>query len=71
MVTNVMAELVSVWGKLMSFFADTLFDSVTAFFYDAEQGTLTFPGIFAVIMAGIALILLVFNLIRSFMPMHG
>ena len=62
-----------VWTAVMTWFV-TLFPQVTQFFVttsaDGAQ-ELTFAGVCAVIMAGIALVLLVFNLIRSFLPMRG
>ena len=58
----------TVWTAIATWFA-TLFPVVTEFFY--VDGELTFAGTCAVIMAGVALILLVFNLIRSFLPMRA
>ena len=59
---------VSVWTELGKFLTTT-WSSLLSLFY-AEDG-LTFVGGMAVIMAGIALILLAFNLIRSFFAMRG
>lgn len=62
-----------VWSAVMTWFV-TLFPQVSTFFVvDGADGAkeLTFAGVCAVIMAGVALILLVFNLIRSFLPMRG
>ena len=62
-----------VWSAVMTWLV-TLFPQVTSFFVTAGTDgamELTFPGVCAVIMAGVALILLVFNLIRSFLPMRG
>lgn len=68
------AAFTKVWSALLTWFT-TLFPAVTEFFYTAGDsdgaGELTFAGTCAVIMAGVALILLVFNLIRSFLPMRG
>lgn len=65
---------IEVWGKIMAFIV-TIFQNISGVFWDAAandgKGGLTFIGIMAIIMAGIALILLVFNLIRSFFPMRG
>lgn len=65
---------VGVWGEIMSFFV-TIFTNISQVFWDTTAnegaGGLTFVGIMAIIMAGVALILLVFNLIRSFFPMRG
>ena len=62
------AAITQVWSLVLNWLA-TVFPVVTAFFYDGEN--LTFMGLFAVVMAGVALVLLVFNLIRSFLPMRG
>lgn len=62
------SAFVTVW-EAVSTFLTSLFPDVIALFY-AESG-LTFVGTMAVVMAGIGLILLVFNLIRSFFSMHG
>lgn len=62
------SAFVTVW-EAVSTFLTSLFPDVIALFY-ASDG-LTFVGTMAVIMAGIGLILLVFNLIRSFFSMHG
>lgn len=64
------AQFTEVWTGISTYLTD-LFPKVTALFYDAESSKLTFVGTMAVIMAGIALILLVFNLIRSFFAMRG
>lgn len=68
------AAFVQVWGEVMRFFV-TIFTNLQSVFWDATAnegaGALTFIGIMAIIMAGVALILLVFNLIRSFFPMRG
>lgn len=59
---------VEVW-EAVSTFLTTLFNPITALFWSGES--LTFVGTMAVIMAGISIVLLVFNLIRSFFSMHG
>ena len=61
-----------VWSAVMTWLV-SLFPQVTQFFVttNGETQELTFAGVMAVIMAGVALILLVFNLIRSFLPMRG
>ena len=70
------AQFVSVWTELVSWIT-TLFSSITELFVTttivegAAVYSLTFVGTCAVIMAGIALMLLVFNLIRSFVNMRG
>lgn len=65
---------VGVWGEIMSFIV-TIFTNMSQVFWDTTAnegaGGLTFVGIMAIIMAGVALVLLVFNLIRSFFPMRG
>lgn len=61
--------ITEVWLSLTEYLVD-LFPNITALFYVADTG-LTFVGILAVIMAGISIALLVFNLIRSFLPMRG
>jgi hypothetical protein len=68
------AQFVEVWTSISGYLVE-LFPQVTELFYtpgtDGGAGSLTFVGVMAVIMAGIALILLVFNLIRSFFAMRG
>lgn len=65
-----MATITDVWTAVINWLT-SIFPLVTGFFYNAETKALTFVGVLAVIMAGVALILLVFNLIRSFLPMRG
>ena len=65
-----MATITDVWTAVINWLT-SIFPLVTEFFYSAETNALTFAGALAVIMAGVALILLVFNLIRSFLPMRG
>ncbi len=64
------AQFVEVWTSIASFLV-TLFPQLIALFWNSTDNTLTFVGVMAVIMAGIAIILLVFNLIRSFFAMRG
>lgn len=68
------ALFTEVWTQILTFFT-SIFPAVSQFFVTPASGEtpmqLTFMGVCAVIMAGIALILLVFNLIRSFLPMRG
>ena len=68
------AAFTEVWTEVMTFFV-TIFQEISGIFWTPgvgeEPGKLTFVGIMAIIMAGVALILLVFNLIRSFFPMRG
>lgn len=68
------AAFTEVWTEVMTFFV-TIFQNISGIFWTPgvgeEPGKLTFVGIMAIIMAGVALILLVFNLIRSFFPMRG
>lgn len=59
---------VTVWQEVSAFLV-SLFPDLIALFY--ADNALTFVGVMAVIMAGIGIILLVFNLIRSFFSMHG
>ena len=59
---------VGVWTSLVSFIVG-LFKDITAVFWNGTS--LTFVGTLAVIMAGVALLLLVFNLIRSVLSMRG
>lgn len=60
--------ITAVWEAIVTFIVG-LFADVTALFY--ADGALTFVGTMAVIMAGISILLLVWNLIRSFFPMRG
>lgn len=66
---TILDSFVAVWNALVTYLVE-LFPKMFALFYDAEKG-LTFIGVMAVIMAGISLILLVWNLIRSFFTMRG
>lgn len=66
---TIIEAFISVWEAMVSYLVD-LFPTVIGLFYDPTTG-LTFIGVMAVIMAGIALLLLVWNLIRSFFVMHG
>lgn len=64
-----------IWTELLTWLSSS-FSSVSLFFVsgtgtETDPYKLTFPGVFAVVMAGVALILLIFNLIRSFLPMRG
>lgn len=65
-----MTTITNVWTAVINWLT-SIFPLVTQFFYDDKANALTFAGVLAVIMAGVALILLVFNLIRSFLPMRG
>lgn len=65
-----MDKIISVWGDLADYIV-SLFPKVVGFFVDTTTGALTLPGQMAVIMAGVSLLLLCFNLIRSFLPMRG
>ena len=65
-----MTVITNVWTAVIAWLT-SIFPLVTEFFYTSETQTLTFAGTLAIIMAGVALILLVFNLIRSFLPMRG
>lgn len=62
------ATIVEVWSAVMTQITSTFAD-ITELFY--AENSLTFIGTLAVIMAGIGLLLLVFNLIRSFFVMRG
>lgn len=66
------ALFTEVWTALLTWFT-TLFPAISEFFVTTvgDKQQLTFMGVCAVIMAGVSLILLVFNLIRSFLPMRG
>ena len=61
-------QFIGVWGGLVDCISG-LFPDISLFFYADDE--LTFAGVCAVIMAGVALILLVFNLVRSFLTMRG
>lgn len=67
-------QITSVWQEVVSFIV-TLFQSVGDIFYTQPigetPGHLTFIGTIAVVMAGISIMLLVFNLIRSFFSFRG
>lgn len=69
-------QFVGVWTELVTWIT-SLFESITSLFVTTTvvdgvaTYALTFVGTCAVIMAGIAIMLLVFNLIRSFVNMRG
>lgn len=65
-----LAAITSTWSTLVTTLVG-FFSSVTEVFWDTDTSSLTFVGTLAVIMAGISIVLLIFNLIRSFMPMRG
>ena len=72
---EIFGMITEVWTALMTWLV-SLFPQITTFFVtgtgaDGDPYKLTFPGVFAVVMSGVALILLVFNLVRSFLPMRG
>lgn len=64
------AQFVEVWTSIASFLV-TLFPQLIGLFWNSTDNSLTFVGVMAVIMGGIAIVLLVFNLIRSFFSMRG
>lgn len=66
------ALFTEVWSALVTWFT-TLFPALTQLFVTTtgDKMELTFVGVCAVVMAGVSLILLVFNLIRSFLPMRA
>lgn len=65
-------SFVNVWNEVVAFIV-SLFPQIEGIFVNTTGDTtqLTFVGVMAVIMAGVALVLLVFNLIRSFLAMRG
>lgn len=65
---SIIGSFVAVWQALVTFLVG-LFPNMLDIFYTNDS--LTFVGVMAVIMAGVSLILLVWNLIRSFFAMHG
>lgn len=64
--------ILAVWTSLATWLTGQ-FPNIESLFVKTtgETTSLTFVGVMAVVMAGIGLILLVFNLIRSFLPMHA
>ena len=66
---SILESFVAVWTALIDYLTG-LFPKMFALFYTDEKG-LTFIGVMAVVMAGISLLLLVWNLIRSFFTMRG
>lgn len=70
---DIVTAFVAVWQSILTFITETVFPAVLGLFWSTAEtgGGLTFIGVMAVIMAGIALVLLVFNLIRSFFSMRG
>ncbi len=69
-----MSVFTEVWQSLVTFLTG-LFTNISALFYTpasgSGSGSLTFIGTLALITAGVSLILLVFNLIRSFVVARG
>lgn len=66
--TDIIGAFTGVWTALTSFLM-SLFPTLLELFW--ADGSLTFIGVMAVITAGVSLLLLVFNLIRSFFRMRG
>lgn len=66
--TSIIGAFTAVWAELATYLTG-LFPDLIALFY--ADGNLTFVGVMAVIMAGISIMLLVWNLIRSFFAMRG
>lgn len=66
--STIVSSFVAVWAEILEFLTSSWSSLLTLFYAD---GALTFVGVMAVIMSGIALILLAFNLIRSFFAMRG
>lgn len=62
--------IVDVWATVGSAIVG-YFNDVVGIFWDSSTSSLTFVGVLAVIMAAVGILLLVFNLIRSFFPMRG
>lgn len=64
----------SVWSEIVTFLV-SLFSQISGLFYTpasgSGSGSLTFIGTLALITAGVSLVLLVFNLIRSFLVARG
>lgn len=69
-----MSAFQEVWSSLLTFLTG-LFSNISKLFYEPASsgsgGQLTFIGTLALITAGVSLILLVFNLIRSFVVARG
>lgn len=66
--STIISSFVAVWTEILQFLTSSWTSLLSLFYAD---NALTFVGVMAVIMAGIALILLAFNLIRSFFAMRG
>lgn len=66
------ASFTTIWTELLTWFV-SLFSSLQTIFVTStgDSYQLTFVGVCAIVMAGVALILLAFNLIRSFISMRG
>lgn len=62
---GVLDTVLNVFTSVGEWFAETV-PTFYSLFYDAESG-LTFIGVLSVIAVGIAIILLIFNLINSFL----
>lgn len=66
--TTIVGSFVDVWQQVLTFLGTT-WETIQTFFY--AEGSLTFAGTIAVFLGGISLILLVFNIIRSFFSFHA
>ena len=64
------AQFVGVWNSVIAFLVSS-FTQVIGIFWNASDNEPTFIGVMALVMAGVAFLLLIFNLIRSFFAMHG
>lgn len=66
--------ITTLWGSIVSFLTEHIPD-VESVFYTAGTsggtGSFTLIGTFAIIGSGVAILLLGFNLIRSFVHMRG
>lgn len=68
------AQFIDVWSTLVTFIVSLFSEISSIFVTTSEAGAvtgLTFVGTMAVVMAGVAIMLLVFNLVRSFFGMRG
>ena len=64
------AQFIGVWNSVIAFLVSS-FTQVVGVFWNATDNEPTFIGVMALVMAGVAFLLLIFNLIRSFFAMHG
>lgn len=66
----VVTAITGVFTSIANWISTTI-PSITAIFYDAEAGTLTFLGVLAVVALGISIFFLLMGLVQNFLHFRG